>query len=205
MPFVNNSLKYLYIEIQKTSRYGCEYLVIRQVSIKYKLDIRQANRYNKHKEVNVYEHAISQGKQDLTHLSWSVFCNSPGTARSFLKSYSELGERKRYYKLSNFDNFHGVVGHECVNELIVNRLLSVLGIFHLSYQLIPADVRVDGKYMRFICAHPKSLRCPVSQKLRWMLTKNWNAFRKNVPWIFVSGWVGKLMFDQGLSLLCRCI
>ena len=42
-------------------------------------------------------------KQDLTYLSWSVYRNSSGTAGSFLKSYSELGGKKVYYKLSNFD------------------------------------------------------------------------------------------------------
>ncbi|MCR5517148.1 MAG: hypothetical protein K6F17_01085 [Lachnospiraceae bacterium] len=83
-------------------------------------------------------------KQDLTYLSWSIYRNSSGTAGSFLKSYSELGGRKIYYKLSNYDKVHGVIGHECVNELIVDRLLTVLGISHLSYQLIHADIMVDG-------------------------------------------------------------
>ena len=83
-------------------------------------------------------------KQDLTYLSWSVYRNSSGTAGSFLKSYSELGGRKVYYKLSNFDKVQGVTGHECVNELIVDRLLTVLGIPHLPYQLIHADIMVDG-------------------------------------------------------------
>ena len=84
-------------------------------------------------------------KQDLTYLSWSVYRNSSGTAGSFLKAYSELGGKKTYYKLSNFDKAHGVIGHECVNELIVDRLLTILGIPHLSYQLIHADVSVDGR------------------------------------------------------------
>ena len=84
-------------------------------------------------------------KQDLTYLSWSVYRNSSGTAGSFLKAYSELGGKKTYYKLSNFDKARGVIGHECVNELIVDRLLTILGIPHLSYQLIHADVSVDGR------------------------------------------------------------
>lgn len=84
-------------------------------------------------------------KQDLTHLSWSRIRNSSGTAGSFLKSYSELGGRKTYYKLSDYDPAKGVVGHECVNELIVDRLLSILGVEHLQYQLIHADVRVNER------------------------------------------------------------
>ena len=92
-------------------------------------------------------------KQDLTYLSWSVYRNSSGTAGSFLKSYSELGGKKVYYKLSNFDKVQGVTGHECVNELIVDRLLTILGIEHLSYQLIHADIMLDGEIKEvYLCA-----------------------------------------------------
>ncbi len=92
-------------------------------------------------------------KQDLTYLSWSIYRNSSGTAGSFLKSYSELGGNKVYYKLSNFDKLQGVIGHECVNELIVDRLLTILGIPHLSYQLIHADIMVDGQIQEvYLCA-----------------------------------------------------
>lgn len=69
---------------------------------------------------------MTKEKQDLTYLSWSVYRNSSGTAGSFLKAYSELGGTKTYYKLSNFDKARGVIGHECVNELIVDRLLTIL-------------------------------------------------------------------------------
>ncbi len=96
---------------------------------------------------------MTKEKQDLTYLSWSVYRNSSGAAGSFLKAYSELGARKTYYKLSNFDKARGVIGHECVNELIVDRLLTILGIPHLSYQLIHADVAVDGKIHEvYLCA-----------------------------------------------------
>ena len=96
---------------------------------------------------------MTKEKQDLTYLSWSVYRNSSGTAGSFLKAYSELGGTKTYYKLSNFDKARGVIGHECVNELIVDRLLTILGIPHLSYQLIHADVSVDGRtHEVYLCA-----------------------------------------------------
>ena len=92
-------------------------------------------------------------KQDLTYLSWSVYRNSSGTAGSFLKSYSELGGKKVYYKLSNFDKVQGVIGHECVNELIVDRLLTILGIPHLPYQLIHADIMLEGEIQEvYLCA-----------------------------------------------------
>ena len=90
--------------------------------------------------------------QDLTYLNWSKIRNSSGTAGSFLKSYSEIGGQKLYYKLSNYDSINGIIGHECVNELIVDRLLDVLGIDHLSYTLINADIIVDNKPLRtYLC------------------------------------------------------
>ena len=88
---------------------------------------------------------IVQEKQDMTHLSWSKIRNSSGTAGSFLKAYSMLGGKKTYYKLSNFDKVNGIIGHECINEIIVDRLLDILGIPHLHYVLIHADVMIDGK------------------------------------------------------------
>ncbi len=91
-------------------------------------------------------------KQDLTYLSWSKIRHSSGTAGSFLKAEAELGGKKFYYKLSNFDNQAGIVGHECVNELIVDRILTVLGIEHLHYQLIHADVVIQEKiYETYVC------------------------------------------------------
>ena len=82
-------------------------------------------------------------KQDLTYLSWTKIRRSSGTAGSFLKAYSEFDGRKLYYKLSNYDNIHGIVGHECVNELIADRLLNILGFDHLDYRLIHADIYLD--------------------------------------------------------------
>lgn len=92
-------------------------------------------------------------KQDLTYLKWSHARNSSGTAGTFLKSQSIVGGEKIYYKLSNYDSEKGVVGHECVNEIIVDRLLTILGVEHLEYQLIHADIEVDGKiHDTWICA-----------------------------------------------------
>ena len=46
-----------------------------------------------------------------------------------------------------------MTGHECVNELIVSRLLSILGIDHLSYRLIHAETVVDGREIEtWMCA-----------------------------------------------------
>lgn len=99
------------------------------------------------------ETLIIREKQDLTYLNWSKIRKSSGTAGSFLKATSELGGAKVYYKLSNYDSIRGVIGHESVNELIADRLLTLLGIEHLHYQLIHADILVDGKMLdTYVCA-----------------------------------------------------
>ena len=108
---------------------------------------------------------VIKGKQDLTYLSWSKIRNSSGTAGSFLKAYSELGGKKKYYKLSNFDREKGIIGHECVNEIIVDRLLEILGIPHLNYQLIHADILLDGKVHEVYLCCSNDFKEPGDSKL----------------------------------------
>ncbi len=92
-------------------------------------------------------------KQDLTYLKWSHTRNSSGTAGTFLKSQEIKGGKKVYYKLSLFDSEKGIIGHECVNEIIVDRLLTILGVEHLHYNLIHADVEIEGKVLEtWLCA-----------------------------------------------------
>ena len=96
---------------------------------------------------------ITKNKQNLTYLNWSHIRTSSGTAGTFLKSESTIGGTKTYYKLSNFDSEKGVIGHECINEIIVDRLLTLLGVEHLSYDLINADISIDGRlYSTYLCA-----------------------------------------------------
>ena len=91
--------------------------------------------------------------QDLTFLEWSKIRHSSGTAGSFLKATSTLGESKTYYKLSNYDYVNGVVGHESINELIVDRLLNVLGIKHLHYDLINSKIKINDKIINtYVCS-----------------------------------------------------
>ena len=90
--------------------------------------------------------------QDLTYLNWSHARNSSGTAGTFLKSQSISDGKKIYYKLSNFDSEKGIIGHECVNEIIVDRMLTLLGVEHLAYQLIHANIEIDGKILKITTA-----------------------------------------------------
>ena len=91
--------------------------------------------------------------QDLRYLKWSHARTSSGTAGTFLKSESVLDGKKVYYKLSNFDASNGIVGHECINEIIVDRLLTILGVEHLNYELIHALIEIEGRtYETYLCA-----------------------------------------------------
>ncbi len=103
-------------------------------------------------------------KQDLTFLKWSHVRSSSGTAGTFLKSESNIDGTKMYYKLSNFDAVNGVVGHECVNEIIVDRLLTILGVEHLSYQLVNADIEVEGKIYNTYLSVSEDFKIPGESK-----------------------------------------
>ena len=83
--------------------------------------------------------------QDMRHLDWAARKMSPGTPGCFLKSYEEVDGKRIYYKLSNYDSYRGVFGHECVNELIASRVMNVLGIPHVAYKLVHAKIIIDGK------------------------------------------------------------
>ena len=96
---------------------------------------------------------VINGLQDMRYLKWSNVRKSSGTAGSYLKAYEVKNGRKIYYKLSCFDSVKGITGHESVNEIIVDRLLTILGVEHLHYQLMHAIVNVEGKeYETYICA-----------------------------------------------------
>lgn len=90
--------------------------------------------------------------QDMRYLNWTKSRKSSGTAGSFLKAYDDSGSVKRYYKLSDYDPVHGIIGHECINEIIVQRLLRLLNIEHLEYRLLHALILLDGKeYETWLC------------------------------------------------------
>ncbi len=95
---------------------------------------------------------INFEKKDYTYLQWSKVRSSSGTAGSFLKATEIKGGKKIYYKLSDYDSVLGIIGHECVNEIIVSRLLDVLGVSHLHYHLIYGEIKIDSKkYTTYFC------------------------------------------------------
>lgn len=91
--------------------------------------------------------------KDLTFLEWSKIRESLGTAGSFLKSYMNYNNRKIYFKLSDYNKIDGIIGHECINEIIIDRLLSILGFNHLNYYLINVNIKIDEAIINtYLCA-----------------------------------------------------
>lgn len=90
--------------------------------------------------------------KDLRYLNFTYTKNSTGTAGTFLKAQETINKQKLYYKLSNYNPIDGIIGHECINELIVDRLLNILNIQHVQYNLIHADIMIDDKtYNTYLC------------------------------------------------------
>lgn len=82
--------------------------------------------------------------QDLRRLTWTERSSSSGTAGCFLKAREETGGGTWFYKLSCYDSYRGIYGHECVNEVIASRLMELLSIPHLECRLVHTLVEIDG-------------------------------------------------------------
>ena len=107
--------------------------------------------------------------QDMRNLDWALRKMSPGTPGCFLKAYDEVNGKRLYYKLSNYDSYRGVFGHECVNELIVSRVMDVLGIPHVSYRLIHALIMIEGKEQETWISVSDNFRKESEEKLAYDL------------------------------------
>lgn len=95
---------------------------------------------------------IVEKLQDYTDLVWTERANSSGTGGTYLKARTGSGTRMTYYKLSRFNGVE-IDGHECANEIIASRLMRILGIEHLEYRLVHANVRIgDAVYETWVNA-----------------------------------------------------
>ena len=107
---------------------------------------------------------IDSKPNDLRRLNWSEKSSTSGTSGMFLKAREDRNGKRYYYKLSNYDSYRGVFGHECVNELIVCRLLNLLGIGHLQYKLMHALVNIDGNETETWLCRSENFRLPGERK-----------------------------------------
>lgn len=128
--------------------------------------------------------------QDLRCLDWADRKMSPGTPGCFLKAYEEKDGQRFYYKLSNFDSYRGVFGHECVNELIVARLLSILKIEHLEYQLIHARILIDKMELESYICKSRNFRKDRERKIAFDIYYELHKEGKESPLEFAkrNGW-----------------
>lgn len=128
--------------------------------------------------------------QDMRHLDWAVRKMSLGTPGCFLKTYEDVQGKRRYYKLSNYDSYRGVFGHECVNELIVSRVMDILGIPHLSYRLIHAQVMLDGKETETWISASDNFRRDNEEKIAYDMFYDLQKENKESPLEFAvrNGW-----------------
>lgn len=106
--------------------------------------------------MRVYD--VIRKEQDLTNLCWSESGQTSASGGTFLKARTGTGPHAMYYKLSCYDSYRGVYGHECVNELVASRMMHLLGVNHVRYALVHARVIVDGVEHKTWLARSKSFR-----------------------------------------------
>ena len=85
------------------------------------------------------------GLWDIRGLTWSKTTGSVATDGVYMKTEMMIDGKKHYLKLSNYDSYRGIFGHEAVNELIACRLGDLLGINVPAGFLKKSLVRIDGK------------------------------------------------------------
>jgi len=80
---------------------------------------------------------------DLKHLTWKQSTGSIASDGVYLKAEAVIDGIKHYYKLSNYDAYQGVFGHEAVNELIAYRLGKILGFNVAKCSLVKSIVCIN--------------------------------------------------------------
>ena len=107
--------------------------------------------------------------QDFRHLRWDERTTTSGTSGTFPKARAGEGRARRYYKLSCYDSYRGIYGHECVNELLAARVMEHLGIPHARYRLIHGLVVIDGEERETWLNESPSFRAPDERKMAFDL------------------------------------
>lgn len=128
--------------------------------------------------------------QDMTHLAWDEKTVTSGTGGTFLKSRVKTSRGNVYYKLSCYDRYRGVYGHESVNELLASRILERLGISHIPYRLIHAKVLVNGKEHETWLSESRDYRAANERRQALDRFAEQNAVKDEAPLEFCmrKGW-----------------
>lgn len=135
--------------------------------------------------------------QDMRHLDWAERKMSLGIPGCFLKVYEKVNGKRLYYKLSNYDSYRGIFGHECVNELIASRVMDVLGIPHVTYKLIYAKIMIDDKEQETWLSVSENFRKDNEEKLAYDLYYDLQKEGNESPLDFAirNGW-GLYMYQM---------
>lgn len=123
---------------------------------------------------------------DLTYLNWNLSRQSSGAAGSYLKSYEVVNGTKFYYKMSNFDSVSGIIGHESINEIIVQNIADILGIGHLHYDLIHARVNINDKIYETWLTKSADFKRAGEHKLTFEAFYDINRIDKESVWQFIK-------------------
>ena len=101
---------------------------------------------------------------DIRDLVWSKTSGSIATDGVFLKTELMIDGAMHYLKLSNYDSFRGIYGHEAVNELIASRLGRLLGFNVPEGSLRESLVKVDGREFKAYVFLAKSFKTTDSRE-----------------------------------------
>ena len=81
---------------------------------------------------------------DIRDISWTKIAGSVASDGVYLKAEMTIDGKNHYLKLSNYDIYRGIFGHESVNELIAYRLGELLGFNVAKGYLKKALVKVES-------------------------------------------------------------
>ncbi|MBR3833560.1 MAG: HipA domain-containing protein [Lachnospiraceae bacterium] len=90
---------------------------------------------------------------DLSHLTWTINNKLPNIGGSYIKASENKDDKLYYYKMSRYMPYHGIIGHESINEIICMNIANSLGLSCARYEIIDAYINIKNK-------HTLLVRCP---------------------------------------------
>jgi hypothetical protein len=94
---------------------------------------------------------------DLTNLNWWAD-NNGSTEGTYPKSNRYENDVKYWYKASAYNIDFGFYGIESISEVIASRVMDILGILHVEYCLINAQVIIDGRLCTTVLCKSKDFK-----------------------------------------------
>lgn len=133
---------------------------------------------------------IFRGPLDLRHLDFEE-CRVPSGMGGTLAKAACGGF---YYKLPSYGAYRGPAGLEPVTELVVSRLLEILGVPHLDYDLVDALVTLQGEEVRLWVSRFRNFRLPGQRKQALDTFFELHRNEGETPCAFVHrmGWEGQI-------------